>query len=184
MKLALTGAHGVGKTTLLNKLVENQYLSQKVIQSPEIPRIICDTVGDKVFFRRGNNTLVKQSTILFGQVVTERKLEATGVDILLSDRTVADHWAYTLYFFEKELRESRLMDVYENFIKSHLITYKKIFYIPIEFPPKDDGIREGDVLFQKRIDEILCDCYKKLGINTITITGTVSERMSKVQDHM
>src|SRR5215210_6845411 len=163
MKIALTGAHGVGKSTLAMSL--QQQLKAKnisVIVTPEVPRMICDLVDDKEFFRRSNNTLLKQSLIMVGQLVIEEQNK--GYDIQICDRTLFDHWAYSLSMFEDELNKNNLCEVFEKFITDHCFTYDKIFYIPNEIKPIDDGTRESDLAFQANIDLIITQLLNKHNI--------------------
>lgn len=177
MKIAFTGAHGVGKTTLINKLEKGLSLKHSVNVTKEIPRIICDLINDPEYFRRGNNTPVKQMTILLGQLTQEYELAKS--DLLICDRTIFDHWAYTTYLFKGKMTEEHIKTC-ETFQCKHMKTYDKIFYIPIEFEVEDDGTREADELFQKEIDTIIKKNLNKYDFQYIPITGTIDERYQKV----
>lgn len=179
MKIALTGAHGVGKSTLAHSLLETLSKQGKtVVVTPEVPRLICDIVDDKEYFRRGNNSLLKQSLIMLGQLVIEER--AQNVDFQICDRTLFDHWAYSLSLFKEEITTGKYEDLFEHFIKEHCQTYEAIFYIPIEFAPKDDGVREDDVSFQKEIDSLIVGLLNKHKINYVQITGSIDERTTKI----
>ena len=90
MKIALTGAHGTGKSTLA-KFLQAEIEKRNLIASvtPEVPRMICETVNDKEYFRRGNNSLLKQSLILLGQLVIEEQSQK-NVNVQICDRTLFD----------------------------------------------------------------------------------------------
>jgi tRNA uridine 5-carbamoylmethylation protein Kti12 len=64
MKIAFTGSHGVGKTTLINELEKELSISKNIEVTKEIPRIICEGVNNPEYFRRGQNNLEKQLLIL------------------------------------------------------------------------------------------------------------------------
>jgi nicotinamide riboside kinase len=180
MKIALTGAHGVGKSTLADHLKEE--INKKgitVSMTPEVPRLICEAVNDNEYFRRGHNSLIKQSLILLGQLVIEEQLRE-NVNIQICDRTLFDHWAYSLSLFGDEIKNGNYTDVYEKFISEHCNSYDKIFYIPIEFKPIDDGIREADEDFQKEIDGLIVNLLKKHKIRFEIITGSVENRANKI----
>ncbi|MBK6566185.1 MAG: ATP-binding protein [Saprospiraceae bacterium] len=150
MKIALSGAHGTGKSTLANFLRDEMVKMNKVAMvTPEIPRMICETVNDKEYFRRGKNSLLKQLLILIGQLVFEEQYRS-NIEIQICDRTLIDHWAYTLSIFGSEIKEGNFTEIYEEFISQHCKSYDKIFYIPIEFNPVDDGLREQDEIFSVR----------------------------------
>jgi nicotinamide riboside kinase len=176
MKIALTGAHGVGKSTLANFLqTEITKNGTTASITPEVPRLICEAVKDNEYFRRGHNSLLKQSLILMGQLVIEEQLRKKA-DIQICDRTLFDHWAYSLSLFGKEIEEGNYTEVYETFISEHCKSYDKIFYIPIEFKPIDDGVREGDEGFQAEIDSLIKGLLTKHQISFTTITGTIENR--------
>ncbi|WP_131539893.1 ATP/GTP-binding protein [Pedobacter nototheniae] len=176
MKIALTGAHGTGKSTLANFL-KNEFTKRSIIASvtPEVPRLICEAVNDKEYFRRGKNSLLKQSLILLGQLITEEQNQK-GVDMQICDRTLFDHWAYSLSLFGKEISEGNYTEIYESFISQHCKTYDKVFYLPIEFKPLDDGVRESDEKFQLEIDGLILGLLKKHDINYERITGNIEGR--------
>lgn len=182
MKIALTGAHGTGKSTLA-KFLQLEMEKRNLIASvtPEVPRLICETVNDKEYFRRGNNSLLKQSLILLGQLIIEEQ-SRDNVDIQICDRTLFDHWAYSLSLFGAEIASGNYIEVYENFISQHCKSYDIIFYIPIEFKPLDDGTREGDEMFQAEIDTLITGLLKKHKIEYKTITGSVENRCKTILD--
>ena len=177
MKIAFTGSHGVGKTTIIKLLEKRLGTNNSVNVTREIPRIICYLVNNPEYFRRSQNTLVKQMIILLGQLTQEHELANT--EYLICDRTIFDHWAYTTYLFSDELTEDYKITC-EEFQKSHMKTYDKIFYIPIEFDVEDDGTRENDKSFQKEIDKIIVENLEKHKIEFITIGGTIEDRYNQI----
>lgn len=181
MKIAFTGAHGVGKTTLINSLEKNLSQSISLNVTKEIPRIICDLVSNPEYFRRDQNTLVKQMIILLGQLTQEYEL--SNSKLLICDRTIFDHWAYTLYLFQKELNNDHILAC-EKFQYAHMKTYDKIFYIPIEFEVEDDGTREDDKVFQEEIDRLILKNLTKHDLPYIEINGSVEERYQMVINNL
>jgi len=177
MKIALTGAHGVGKSTLATALKEKMHaIGKSASITPEIPRIVCGVVSDNEYFRRGRNSPLKQSLIMIGQLVIEEQKRADA-DIQICDRTLVDHWAYTLQAFTESFSEERYIETFEKFISDHCSSYEQIFYLPIEFAPVDDGVREDDVAFQRDIDKRISDLYQKFGIALVAVTGSVEQRV-------
>jgi len=98
LRIAFTGAHGTGKTTLCNELASMLKGHDDVVISREVPRVIVDTVGDPEFFRRGNNSLERQLLIFFYQATEDRFLTLKS-KYVLHDRTMVDHLAYTTTLF-------------------------------------------------------------------------------------
>jgi hypothetical protein len=70
----------------------------KVALCREIPRIIIDEVGDEGFFRRGSNSLLRQLLLFYHQVI-EEGLRGREAGLVITDRTVVDHLAYTVELF-------------------------------------------------------------------------------------
>jgi nicotinamide riboside kinase len=181
VKVTFVGAHGTGKTTLVKALAERINSSGiKCSITPEVPRIICETAGDATYFRRGNNSLSKQILLLVGQPIYEVAAAADGAAVLLCDRAILDHWAYTRHLFMKELEDEHALSPLNNLIAKHCQSYDFIFYVPIEFAPFDDGTREGDRDFQNAIDVQIRELLKMYGLTYHTVSGTVPERVAEV----
>lgn len=180
IKLAVSGAHGTGKTTVLSAfrdaLLEEGIKAQLV---PEVPRIVCEAAGDKEFFRRENNSVERQFTLLMGQPVYESSLAAEH-DVILCDRTIIDHLAYTQYLFGDSLREQGLDQVVLSLVGRHMQTYDLVFYVPPEIDPVDDGTREGDRAFQLAIDEEICSLLQSLDVQYQLLSGSREKRLLTV----
>jgi nicotinamide riboside kinase len=185
VRVAFVGAHGTGKTTLVEALGELlDSLGIKSSITPEVPRIICESAGDATYFRRGNNSLSKQILLLVGQPIYEVAAAAGGASVLLCDRSILDHWAYTRHLFMKELEDEDALPPLNNLIAKHCQSYNFIFYVPIEFAPLDDGTREGDLDFQMAIDEEIRGLLKLYELTYHTINGTVPERVAQVMSEL
>jgi nicotinamide riboside kinase len=181
VKVTFVGAHGTGKTTLVKALAERiNSLGIKCSVTPEVPRIICESAGDATYFRRGNNSLSKQILLLVGQPIYEVAAAEDGTSVLLCDRAILDHWAYTRQLFMKELEDEQALSPLNSLIAKHCRSYDFIFYVPIEFAPLDDGTREGDQEFQNAIDEQVRELLKLYGLTYHRVSGTVPERMTQV----
>lgn len=178
MKIALSGAHGTGKTTLVKSLHDALKEKYRVEVCREVPRVITDSVNDKEFFRRGNNTEMRQSTIFLYQVM-EDFFVGRKADIVLADRTMIDHLAYTEVLFPSFSKTVEFATI-SNAVGLWLATYDHIVKVPIEFQVEDDGTREGDMEFQKEIDDKIDSLYSKFNITPSIVTGCVSNRTSQV----
>lgn len=181
LKVTFVGAHGTGKTTLVNALSEHiTSLGIRCSITPEVPRIVCENAGDLTFFRRGNNSLLKQTVLLVGQPVYESGTPTGEESVLLCDRAILDHWAYTRHSFMQELELENVLRPLDNFVAKHCRSYTLIFYVPVEFAPKDDGTRESDHEFQRAIDGEIRELLKTYKLAYHTINGTVPERVAQV----
>lgn len=177
------GAHGTGKTTLSQSLVER--LSHSGIQArrlPEAPREICSQAGEPEFFRRGKNTPLRQNLILLVHLMQEFDSLLEGADIVISDRSLLDHWAYTLYLFQEQWMHEEVRSLYEAFIAEYCRSYDVIFFLPIEFAVVDDGTREGDKEFQAEIERLMLDLIQEHGLETVIVRGSVADRTRHCAD--
>lgn len=180
-RIAVVGTHGVGKTTLAQAFV--QRLAGENIScelAPEMPRVICNLANDNGFFRQGNNTVLKQILLIYSQAQIEFQKSQGRADIIICDRSILDHWAYTKYFFADALKRDGVLHLYEHFISEFCRTYTKLFYIPIEFPLTDDGVREGDEEFQKAIDKIIFDLLNNYSLPYFVVRGSVQKRCQNI----
>jgi nicotinamide riboside kinase len=174
-KIALTGSHSTGKTTLAIALVEE--LADADL-TPEVPRLVVADTNDEQFFQRGNNTFVRQTLVVARQLEEETSAMQRAGSLVVCDRTAADHWAYTRVLFPQEVVtvEGRL---WEALVERWLRTYDLIVRLPPELPIELDGVREEDIAFQQSIDEELQAIYARANIELAVATGTVAERVAR-----
>ncbi len=182
-KIAIVGAHGVGKTTLAARL-RSRLAGQgfgTVRVAPEIPREICRLAADPEFYRRGKNNPLKQALLLFGQLQSEQSSLPGDGGVLICDRGVLDLWAYSKYLFGDEFRAAGVLELYEGLVERSCRSYRMHFYVPVEFPPADDGVRESDSGFQAAIDKTIREFLEKYSVPHRRIAGTLEERCSRVE---
>ncbi|WP_299281753.1 ATP-binding protein [uncultured Tateyamaria sp.] len=178
MKLALSGAHGTGKTTLVESVKKTLAATHKIEICREVPRVIGDIADDREFFRRGHNTLLRQCTIFLYQVIEDHMVESSA-EVVISDRTMVDHLAYTEVLFP-EFKETTEYKVVSRAVGVWLQTYDQVVKVPIEFTVEDDGTREADLAFQRSVDEKIDELYLGFGVKPSSVTGSVSERTDQV----
>ena len=180
LKVAIIGSHGTGKSTLANAVCKILEREGRLIQHlPELARSICERSNDPHFFRRGSNSALRQLLLIIAQTVTEEELRA-GDGILICDRTIADHWSYTLELFGEELAESGVSTMFSDYIAKHLASYDLIFYLPPEFPPADDGVREDDIQFQNQIASRILGELEQSRIDFVEVRGSLDARTDQV----
>lgn len=141
MKIAMIGAHGVGKTTLcyevaafLKKQDINVELVKEVARSCPLP------------INRETNILA-QSWILHRQISEEI---AAGVmaEYVLCDRAAIDNYAYLVW-------SSGNQPELDALVKAWMKTYDHLFKVPVIDMPSYDGTRDTDVEFQRDIDGLV-----------------------------
>jgi len=144
IRLILTGASGVGKTSLVEKLAP--MLDLKVI--PELGRQICLEMG---FDRIGDipdQEGFKQK-VLTAQVESEEKLSR-----FISDRSTIDCW---VLWQRWNICSAMSYDTesYYDLARKQSQKYTHIIYVPPMFPPPEDGFRWTDRDYQKQIDRLV-----------------------------
>ena len=60
----------------------------------------------------------------------------------------------------------------------------KWFYIPIEFPLEEDGVRYAGTELQKQCDDLMQVWIKSFKMDVVTLTGTVEQRLETLLKHI
>jgi nicotinamide riboside kinase len=118
------------------------------------------------------SSISRQFNIIARQLVVEFDVAA---DVLLCDRTILDHWCYTIALFD-ELLDAGARQAWSKFVADRLGTYNLIVYLPPEVAAQDDGVREADREFQQRIDDLILTHLAGADARYVTVRGTLEER--------
>lgn len=159
MKIAIIGAHGVGKTTLAKEL-------SKLLKFPVLP----DTAREallKGFAVNESTPPENQLWILTKQIEYERELK----DNFIADKTLFDNIVYGRQLFN----DQNFLSVLENII-GKIANYDLFIYLPIEIPLVDDG-RSMDPVFQEKIDKEYLKVLGEFGISYFQVRGSVKQRL-------
>lgn len=167
-QIILTGAHGTGKTTVLNMFknkTDYPLITEVVRKLNKEDNIQINELGD-------NET---QYTIF------DKYKELLQGDYI-SDRGLTDVCAYTMYLATQgkvfmTLAIKQFSEVCAFTKENPDVHY---FYFPIEFDLVDDGVRSVDPQFQQDIDNILKQILKEAGIQYVTVHGTPEERYKQI----
>ena len=150
MKIGFIGSHGVGKTTLcfdvaarLKRLDLGVELVKEVARACPLP-INRETTADA------------QAWILHTQIA-EEIVAASRYDIVVSDRTVLDNYAYMVHKIGHHA-------AYESLVPHWMRTYDALFKVPIVDAPSFDGIRDTSTTFQTEIDELIEELITEYGV--------------------
>ena len=169
MKIGFCGTMSVGKTTLVNALKE----------LPEFKDYHFRTERSKHLMNLG--IPLNTDSTLKGQLVfaSERAAELMQENII-TDRTIIDVMAFCSLSKSMEDHEKR----YLNATLYYLIKeYDILFYVsPEGVEIEDNGIRETDAEYRNAIDEKIKSLVQMFRGNTVTIRGTVEERIEQVKE--
>ena len=169
MRIGFCGTMSVGKTTLVNALKE----------LPEFKNYHFRTERSKHLMNLG--IPLNTDSTLKGQLVfaSERAAELMQEKII-TDRTVIDVMAFC------DLSKS--MDSAHKFYLNATLTflikeYDILFYVsPEGVEIEDNGIRETNAEYRDAIDKKIKSIVRMFRGNTITISGTVEERIKQVKN--
>ncbi len=161
MKIAIVGAHGVGKTTLSNQLAERLGL-------PILPDVAVEAF-EKGFAISENTPPEVQFWMFSRQLELERLTEK-----FIADKCLIDYSVYADIIFD----DGRVTGLLAEMIRKN-VSYSNIFYLPIEFPLEDNGIRSLDPVFQKKVNDRYLEILDGWGIDYKIIGGDKDKRLSK-----
>lgn len=169
MKVILTGAQGTGKTTLMNKLAKNG------TKTLSIARDTAKELGWPVT----EDKREKYQNDLFNKLLDALSTEQDYI----SDRGLTCVAAYTFDgalagYISKESADNQYLALqkFHNDNPDVLVVY-----IPIEFDIEDDGLRSTNKIEQTKLDYFIKNLLDTAGINYITVTGTVEERLETIR---
>ena len=170
-RIIITGAHGVGKTTLMNALAQDG--------TRTISQVSRKVISENNFDHSVNTTTECQKAIF-----KALKKELSSKKSYISDRGLSCVAGYT---FNKALKEEIPKKVadkqYIEFEKFHKDNPDILLvYVPIEFPIVTDGYRYDDPAYQEEIDFLIKNILVTSGVQYITVTGTVEERVAQVEE--
>jgi len=161
MRIAIIGAHGVGKTTL----------SKKLAASLDLP-IIHDVVIEA--FQKGfvinEKTPIETQFWLFARQLEEEKTTQSFV----ADKSLMDYSVYADVIFD----DDRVKSLLSEMVKKN-INYDYVFYLPIEFAIEDNGTRSTDIEFQKQVDNRYRQLIEDWTIDYTILSGSVETRLAQ-----
>jgi nicotinamide riboside kinase len=170
LKIAICGAHGTGKTTLV-KLVAERFSTIAPLQ-----RIVAnywDSVGVSDFELLPQDIRnVFQNHLLLNHIQTEDNSNINYV----TDRSVIDYYAHTVLDTNKSLSE---LAIYEALVLERVKNYSLIVYCPIEFAVESRALR-ADVSKQGHIDSLIQAFFAKWSIPVLKVTGSPEARLEQV----
>lgn len=163
MRIAITGAHGTWKSTLLSDLKKTEQLKH----IPTIEEIARAMIA-------GGHVM---GTEEFQREVIKRQIEAeNALESFMSDRSVFDNLAYSKAISEELYQE--LKEISWNQI------YDKIVFLPIDFDLVDDWVRFTNLKFQREIQNHIIQILTDTNTHFHIITWDTEERVEKALEYI
>ncbi len=177
LKIGLMGSHDTGKTTLgfsiCGKLKTKHYNVDFVAE-------VARHIPVQLTVNEGTN-FDAQYWILNQQINEEILAKLRGANMIVTDRTVVDNYAYAYRAALPHVKQisARDLGVMEAKCLHWVKTYDFLFYIGI--PDKrmeDDGFRATDKKFQLEIDDCIKKIIKDWGLNVVNLEGNNDQRLN------
>jgi len=150
MKIAISGTHGTGKTTLA-------YAKAKALKlaNPTKTVVLLQEVAAECPLPINRDTTMESQLWILGQQLKREVELSARFDILVCDRTIFDILAYTHYV------DPRLGRGLFRALLPYARTYNVIYFKHLKGNDflQDDGLRDTDPAFRRFIDECLASMY-------------------------
>jgi GTPase SAR1 family protein len=170
MRIGISGAQSVGKTTLLNAL-----RSEKCFKDYDVRNEVTRTVKSYGIDINEAGSDVSQLLIM-----KEHIYNLVMFDNMLTDRTSLDGIVYTHWLHrEGKVSDECYLDALAVFRKT-INMYDYLFYIAPEFPMEDDGVRSNSEQWQNEIVQIFEDLIIDRGVKVVRVSGSVRERVNTI----
>lgn len=174
MRIGICGAQSVGKTTLLNALRSERWLSDIRVCNEVTRRV--NSYGIPIN-ESGND--ITQKLIMHEHIVNVFMYEE-----FITDRTALDGVVYSHYLHENGRLSDEVMTYVTNIFVKLKPCYDILFYIKPEFDIQNDGVRSIDTAFRDRIVELFDQYIETFRVPVVTISGSVRERLDQAIDYI
>jgi len=158
MKIAISGPHGSGKTTIGLDLVS--ILKKKGINATLMPEVARESP-----YLIANEQSPYAQLQIFGAHIDAEMRFARGVDVLVADRCILDHVMYMELFFPQQTGFIEAMKTFSReYVKTYDFVFKtsKIYESSLtkdNLRPKDSGLQTSAALKLGTLLNELCPAH-------------------------
>ena len=146
MRYALTGSHGVGKTSIINGIED--FLIEKGINAI--------TNSSKARNIKNSGFKINDSANDITELlIASNHISHFSNDNWFADRCIIDTYGYASTSYLYKNISGKTYNTIVHLTKKFAKLYDKIFYIPIEFEMTKDGVRKEDKIYQKLVDDYI-----------------------------
>lgn len=175
MNIALTGSHGVGKTTLGCELYKYYIQKKSTYFSEGIPRNII-AKGFPLGYLATMDSYVEY---IIDQL--SALSQAQQYDLYISDRTLLDPYAYALanQSINKSLITPREIELLHQVWLLEQKQYDLYLFLPIQFAMENDGIRPTGEKYRELVSQTILKLLHDNNLNYVTVTGNPQDMLSQ-----
>ena len=177
IKIALIGTHGTGKTTLMNRVVEEY----------DIFNDMQDAFSDAGALYKDKLLEILDKNNLQLYFYARHLYRVSINDNFISDRSVLDALCYARYEYENGNLSTSMYDFLEEKSFELLKEYDCLFWLRPEFDLVGENKRPEDKFYQKAIDEIFESyIYYKLDHSILVkqLSGSVEKRFNEISSYI
>lgn len=170
--VTITGAHGVGKTSLIDAL-ENQAPNCEDIS------VIREPAREIAKFGFYVNEKISLDGVFEYLAYCLTAVRQVRTKLIVTDRSILDLYAYTRDQFPHRFSRSLEKLIVEQI---HAEKYRTSLYIylPIEFPMEQDELRPADREYQAHIDYVIRELLDHFQLPTLEVRGSIKERTDTI----
>lgn len=183
MKIAFTGTHVTGKTTLLRDF--EKYIQQEFKGKLSFGYIsgIARSIIQRGFPLNKDGNIYSYVNYINDQLEAEKSID--DYDIFISDRTLLSPLAYATA--NQSLPRPFIPDYFIKMMEKIWLMEKERYdlyiYFPIEFSMGlPDNIHPSDEEYRKLVDATIVEILNKFEVKYITMTGNPNERLDKLKN--
>jgi thymidylate kinase len=172
-RIAVSGAHGVGKTTFCSDLKAALLRGEGQSISVELVTQVARSLNAQgIAINRG--TEEDQYALFFAKHISNL-FRTTKSSVMIYDRTIIDSIAYATANGNLAKSWMQFAKVVAQNVIDRIDVY---FYIPIEFSLEDDGIRPSDVAYQAQLDDAVLQLLREFRSDFAVVAGSRDERVA------
>lgn len=175
LKIAFTGSHSTGKTTLIER-VEKDYVD-KIYFIKEVAR---NVIAKGFPFGKDAN-IYSYITYVNDQIKAEMSFDETKYKVLLSDRTILDTACYAVInkSLPRPFIPDSLIEMLERVWFHEKNFYDCFVYFPIEFSMVADNVRPSGEEYRQQVSNLILEMLQKHKVKYLTVSGSVEQRYSQ-----
>jgi len=176
MKIAITGSHSTGKTSLGNSIC--QAMSSKI--DVRFITGLSRNIIQRGFPLNMDANIDSYSEYIIAHLSAEKKMN--NYDLFISDRTILDALAYSLVnnFYANAQISNSFISMMKEIWLVEKERYDFYIYCPIEFPLERDGIRPNDEKYRTLVDNKIQELLLENNVQHVVVHGSLVDRTNQI----